>query len=220
MTFVAVCGNSGICPRPIAKISEMEIQLIPIPIWFIIRTYDTMNYHKFSLITLISITMIGLIAIPIGNPKFLNRAIALELCFAFLSFFVWRGYTKGAIRVCTACSGRNHRKQRCCTTCSSHDDVRQAFERNCVGHWRLRPSSNANIFQFKSNFGKASNTNYPTTKQASILRSRSYHEVLLSQVQLPLVYLLPSSTLQVVVLFQARAFLCLYKATKHGKTSA
>ena len=53
-----------------------------------------MNYHKFSLITLISITMIGLIAIPIGNPKFLNRAIALELCFAFLSFFVWRGYTK------------------------------------------------------------------------------------------------------------------------------
>jgi hypothetical protein len=53
-----------------------------------------MNYHKLSLITLISITIVGLIAIPFENPKFLDRAIVLELCFATLSFLVWRGYAK------------------------------------------------------------------------------------------------------------------------------
>jgi hypothetical protein len=53
-----------------------------------------MNYHKLSLITLISITIVGLIAIPFGNLKFLDRAIVLEVCFASLSFLVWRGYTK------------------------------------------------------------------------------------------------------------------------------
>lgn len=73
---------------------RMEIQQIIIPIQFTIRTYITMNYHKLSLITLISITIIGLIAIPFGNPEFLDRAIVLELCFASLSFLIWKGYTK------------------------------------------------------------------------------------------------------------------------------
>ena len=53
-----------------------------------------MTYKKLTLITLISIAIVGLIAIPFGNPKFLDRAIGLELCFASLSFLVWRGYTK------------------------------------------------------------------------------------------------------------------------------
>jgi len=44
--------------------------------------------------TLISITIVGLIAIPFGNPKFIDRAIVLELCFVSLSFLVWKGYTK------------------------------------------------------------------------------------------------------------------------------
>lgn len=53
-----------------------------------------MNYNKLALMTLISITVVGMIAIPFGNPKFLDRAIVLELCFISLSFLVWKGYTK------------------------------------------------------------------------------------------------------------------------------
>lgn len=44
--------------------------------------------------TLISISIVGMIAIPFGNPKFLDRAIVLELCFISLSFLIWKGYTK------------------------------------------------------------------------------------------------------------------------------
>ena len=46
-----------------------------------------MNYNKLTLMTLISITVVGMIAIPFGNPKFLDRAIVLELCFISLSFW-------------------------------------------------------------------------------------------------------------------------------------
>jgi hypothetical protein len=53
-----------------------------------------MNYNKLALMTLIAITVVGMIAIPFGNPKFLDRAIVLELCFISLSFLVWKGYTK------------------------------------------------------------------------------------------------------------------------------
>lgn len=53
-----------------------------------------MNYSKLALMTLISIIVVGIIAIPFGNPKFLDRAIVLELCYASLSFLVWKGYTK------------------------------------------------------------------------------------------------------------------------------
>ena len=53
-----------------------------------------MNYSNLALMTLISIIVVGIIAIPFGNPKFLDRAIVLELCYASLSFLVWKGYTK------------------------------------------------------------------------------------------------------------------------------
>ena len=53
-----------------------------------------MKYNKLALMTLIAITVVGMIAIPFGNPKFLDRAIVLELCFISLSFLVWKGYTK------------------------------------------------------------------------------------------------------------------------------
>jgi len=36
----------------------------------------------------------GMIAIPFGNPKFLDGAIVLEFCFVSLSFLIWKGYTK------------------------------------------------------------------------------------------------------------------------------
>jgi hypothetical protein len=35
-----------------------------------------------------------LIAIPFGNPKFIDRAIILEISFATLSVLIWKGYSK------------------------------------------------------------------------------------------------------------------------------
>ena len=36
----------------------------------------------------------GLIAIPFGNPKFIDRVIILEILFATLSLLIWKGYSK------------------------------------------------------------------------------------------------------------------------------
>jgi hypothetical protein len=47
-----------------------------------------------TLIILIFIIVLGLIAIPFGNPKFIDRAIILELSFATLSILIWKGYNK------------------------------------------------------------------------------------------------------------------------------
>jgi hypothetical protein len=52
------------------------------------------SHIRATLIILISITVLGLIAIPFGNPKFIDRAIILELSFATLSVLIWKGYNK------------------------------------------------------------------------------------------------------------------------------
>ena len=52
------------------------------------------TYYRVTLIVLVSIVAIGLIAIPFGNPKFIDRAIVLELTFVALSILSWRGYYK------------------------------------------------------------------------------------------------------------------------------
>jgi len=46
------------------------------------------------LVTLVLICALGVIAIPFGNPKFINEAIALESTFIVLAALIWRGYTK------------------------------------------------------------------------------------------------------------------------------
>lgn len=51
-------------------------------------------HYGATLIALVSITVLGLIAIPFGNPKFIDRAIILEISFAILSVFIWKGYSK------------------------------------------------------------------------------------------------------------------------------
>jgi hypothetical protein len=51
-------------------------------------------YYRITLIVLVSITVTGLIAIPFGNPKFIDRAIILELTFIALSVLIWKGYHK------------------------------------------------------------------------------------------------------------------------------
>src|SRR5919108_5140118 len=54
-----------------------------------------MDFHyRATLITLVSIAVLGLIAIPFGNPKFIDRAIILELSFVTLSVLIWKGYSK------------------------------------------------------------------------------------------------------------------------------
>ena len=51
-------------------------------------------HYRATLITLVSITVLGLIAIPFGSPKFIDRAIILEISFATLSVLIWKGYSK------------------------------------------------------------------------------------------------------------------------------
>ena len=51
-------------------------------------------YYRITLIVLVSIAVTGLIAIPFGNPKFIDRAIILELTFIALSVLIWKGYDK------------------------------------------------------------------------------------------------------------------------------
>ena len=50
-------------------------------------------YHT-TLIILFCIVAIGLIAIPFGNPKFIDRAVILELSFITLSILVlWKEHS-------------------------------------------------------------------------------------------------------------------------------
>jgi hypothetical protein len=51
-------------------------------------------YYHATLIILVSIVALGLVAIPFGNPKFIDRAIILELSFVTLSVLIWKGYSK------------------------------------------------------------------------------------------------------------------------------
>ena len=52
-------------------------------------------YYRVTLIILVSIVAIGLVAIPFGNPKFIDRAIILELSFVTLFVLVlWKEYSK------------------------------------------------------------------------------------------------------------------------------
>jgi hypothetical protein len=50
-------------------------------------------------IVLAMISVVGAIAIPFGDPQFLDRAIALELAFVVLTVLVYKGFSK-ALYVC------------------------------------------------------------------------------------------------------------------------
>jgi hypothetical protein len=45
-------------------------------------------------IVLVAISVVGAIAIPFGDPQFLDRAIALELAFITLTALIYRGFRK------------------------------------------------------------------------------------------------------------------------------
>jgi hypothetical protein len=53
-----------------------------------------MNYHRATVITLLCISIIGVIAIPFGNPKLIYGSIALELLFIILTYLVWKESSK------------------------------------------------------------------------------------------------------------------------------
>jgi hypothetical protein len=62
-----------------------------------------MNPHHKVLVILTSIIIVGLIAIPIGNPRFIDRAIALEVSFIVLAILIWwRICRRKALYVCIA----------------------------------------------------------------------------------------------------------------------
>jgi hypothetical protein len=52
------------------------------------------SHYRATLIVLVSIAAVGLIAIPFGNPKFIDRAIVLEMSFFVLFALMWKGYSK------------------------------------------------------------------------------------------------------------------------------
>lgn len=60
--------------------------------------------YRVTVIILVSITALGIIAIPFGNPKFIDRAIILELSFATLPALIWKGYSK-ALYACIPIAG-------------------------------------------------------------------------------------------------------------------
>jgi len=51
---------------------------------------------------LAAISIVGGIAIPFGDPQFLDRAIALELLFVALTVLTWKGFRK-ALYACVEC---------------------------------------------------------------------------------------------------------------------
>ncbi|MDF2738376.1 MAG: hypothetical protein K0S93_2236 [Nitrososphaeraceae archaeon] len=53
-----------------------------------------MDSKKITLSILIAIVVVGIIAIPFGNPKFFYRALGLEASFIILTLFIWKGYNK------------------------------------------------------------------------------------------------------------------------------
>ena len=45
-------------------------------------------------IILVAISIVGAIAIPFGDPQFIDRAIALELSFTTLAVLTYKGFRK------------------------------------------------------------------------------------------------------------------------------
>jgi uncharacterized membrane protein YhfC len=46
------------------------------------------SHYRAAMVILVSITALGLIAIPFGNPKFIDRGFVLELSFTTLSALI------------------------------------------------------------------------------------------------------------------------------------
>ena len=82
----------------------------------LLKGYHLMDIHyRATVIILVSIIVLGLIAIPFGNPEFIDRAIVLELSFVTISAFIWKGYSRAAIRVYPN-SRPNYQWQQPCST--------------------------------------------------------------------------------------------------------
>jgi hypothetical protein len=57
-------------------------------------TQYPMQYVSVTAIVLAAISVVGAMAIPYGDPKFIDRAIILELSFIALTILVFKGYKK------------------------------------------------------------------------------------------------------------------------------
>ena len=104
-----------------------------------------MHTYRITLIVLISIVAVGLVAIPFGNPKFIDRAIILELSFVTLSILVWKGYSK-ALYPCIPLAllviiGNSLAPPHV----HSYDDIFQTYQCNCSDYWWVRIASISDI---------------------------------------------------------------------------
>ena len=78
---------------PIQYMLKYRIGNIFMPMGKII-TRQMDSFYRATLVVLFYIATVGLIAIPFGNPKFIDRAVVLELSFVTLFVLLWRGYSK------------------------------------------------------------------------------------------------------------------------------
>lgn len=52
------------------------------------------SFYRLTSFVLLTIVVIGLIAIPFGNPRFIDGSIILELSFIALFILIWKRYHK------------------------------------------------------------------------------------------------------------------------------
>ena len=74
-------------------------------------------------IILAAISIVGAIAIPFGDPQFLDRAIALELSVHYPRDSDLQGLSESTLCVHPACSHCNGGELACITPCRDDDNI-------------------------------------------------------------------------------------------------
>ena len=88
-------------------------------------------------IVLVAISLVGTIAIPFGDPQFLDRAIALELSFITLAVLTYKGFRK-ALYVCIPpCNHCNGGELACIASCRDHDNILKTIQCCNSNNWWL-----------------------------------------------------------------------------------
>ena len=72
-------------------------------------------------VILVTISIVGAIAVPFGDPQFLDRAIALEMSFITLAILTYKGFRK-ALYACIPLAVIVMRGELACITPCRDDD--------------------------------------------------------------------------------------------------
>lgn len=73
-------------------------------------------------VILVTISIVGAIAVPFGNPQFLDRAIALEMSFITLAILAYKGF-RSTLCVHSTCSHCNGGELACIPPCRDDDNI-------------------------------------------------------------------------------------------------